>query len=82
MRHMIRCKSSLRISLAVIVLLFAGNTVKAQDDLLGLLGEEAPKKEFVKNAFKATRVITGHSMEDVAEEVLDFGILHRIVRRN
>ena len=43
MRHMIKCKSNLRISLAVIVLLFAGNAVKAQDVLLGLLGEETPK---------------------------------------
>jgi hypothetical protein len=82
MRHMIRCRSSLRISLAVIVWLFAGNAVKAQDDLLGLLGEETPKKEFVKNAFKSTRVITGQSMEHVAAGVLDFRILHRFGRLN
>lgn len=54
----------------------------AQDDLLSLLGDEAPPKEFVKNGFKATRVITGHSMEHVARGVLDFRILHRFGRLN
>lgn len=68
----------LRISVAVI-LLFLGSTLrlKAQDDLLNLLGDDAPKKEFVSNAFKATRVINGHSMEHIGAGVLDFRILHR-----
>ncbi len=46
-------------------------------DLLSGLEEEAPKKEFVKNAFKSTRVINAHSLEFVAAGVLDFRILHR-----
>jgi hypothetical protein len=67
-----------RISIAVIVLfLSASLNVKAQDDLLNLLGDDVQKKEFVSNAFKATRVINGHSMEHVAGGVLDFRILHR-----
>ena len=63
-------------------LLLSATTVKAQDDLLSLLGDEENKKEFVKNAFKATRVITGQSMEQVAAGVLDFRILHRFGRLN
>jgi hypothetical protein len=53
---------------------FAAN---AQDDLMSLLGEEEPPKEYIKNAFKSTRVITTQSMEFVAPGVLDFRILHR-----
>lgn len=56
--------------------------VWAQDDLLSLLGDDSNKKEYVKNAFKATRVITGQSMEQVAAGVLDFRILHRFGRVN
>ena len=56
--------------------LSSGN-LRAQDDLLSLLGEEEEKKEYIKNAFKSTRVITTQSMEFVAPGVLDFRILHR-----
>lgn len=49
----------------------------AQEDLLGMLGPDKPKKEFVKNAFKSTRVINGQSMEFLGNGVLDFRILHR-----
>lgn len=50
----------------------------AQDnDLLKLLGEEKPKKEYVKYAFKSPRVINGHSMEFLAPGTMDFRILHR-----
>ncbi len=80
MRLMRKCNRRLCL-LTLMAGLFFSN-VRAQDDLLGLLGEEAPKKEFVKNAFKATRVITGQSMEHVAAGVLDFRILHRFGRLN
>lgn len=73
--------SKLLRSLALAPLLFVA-PANAQDDLLSLLGDEAPPKEFVKNGFKATRVITGHSMEHVARGVLDFRILHRFGRLN
>jgi hypothetical protein len=52
------------------------NNLKAQG-LLDSIPEEAPAKEFVKNAFKSTRVITGQSLENVGNGVLDFRILHR-----
>jgi Membrane bound beta barrel domain (DUF5777) len=48
-----------------------------EEDLLKLVGEEKPKKEIVKNAFKSPRVISGHSMEFLRPGTLDFRILHR-----
>lgn len=56
----------------------------AQDstDLLNLLGKEEPKKEYVYNAFKSSRVIMSHSMEMLRPGVLDFRILHRFGRIN
>jgi len=55
------------------------NRIIAQpaDDLLSLVGEDKPKKEFVKNAFKSTKVINGHSMEFLSAGTMDFRILHR-----
>ena len=60
-----------------IVLIFIAGSLQAQDDLLGLLGEEKPKKERVKYAFKSSRVINGHSMEFLNPGTMDFRILHR-----
>ena len=62
--------------LAIALLFFAGS-LHAQDDLLGLLGEEKPKKERIKYAFKSPRVISGHSMEFLNPGTMDFRILHR-----
>jgi hypothetical protein len=57
---------------------FVSTAVFAQDeDLLKLVGEDKPKKEYVENAFKSSRVINGHSMEMIAKGNLDFRILHR-----
>ena len=47
-----------------------------------MLGEEDPVKEYVKNAFKSTRVINSHSVEFLGAGVLDFRILHRFGRVN
>jgi Membrane bound beta barrel domain (DUF5777) len=61
-----------------VLLIFFGNTLKAQDeDLLKLIGEEKPKKERIKYAFKSPRVINGHSMEFLNPGTMDFRILHR-----
>lgn len=58
--------------------LFTGTSLFAQDeDLLKLVGDDKPKKEYVENAFKSSRVINGHSMEMIAKGNLDFRILHR-----
>lgn len=81
MRAMKQCKVSGLLLFFLVQLLFS-TFAKAQDDLLSLLPQEEPKKEFVKNAFKATRVISAHSIEHVAAGVLDFRILHRFGRVN
>lgn len=48
------------------------------DDLESLLEkDQKPKKEYINNAFKSSRVINGHSMEMIGKGVLDFRILHR-----
>jgi hypothetical protein len=50
----------------------------AQDkSLLDGVEPGRPKKEFVRNAFKSSRVINGHSMELIGKGVLDVRILHR-----
>lgn len=50
--------------------------IHAQDTGLSLFDEE-PETEYVKNAFKSSRVINGHSMEMIAKGALDFRIMHR-----
>src|SRR6476646_8894751 len=58
-------------------------TIKAQDtDLLKLVDTASPKKEYVFNAFKSSRVIMSHSMEMLRPGVLDFRILHRFGKVN
>jgi Membrane bound beta barrel domain (DUF5777) len=64
-----------KIALAFILLLV---TCKIQaQDLIDLVGDEKPKKEIVKNAFKSTRVINGHSIEFLSPGTMDLRILHR-----
>ncbi len=60
------------------LLLLVWTKVSAQEeDLLKLIAEDKPKKELVKNAFKATRVINSQSMEFLSPGTMDFIILHR-----
>lgn len=64
--------------LTIIVLaIFSITKLQAQDDLLSLVGEDKPKKEFVEYAFKSSRVIMSQSMELIRPGVMDFRILHR-----
>ena len=56
---------------------FAQPALAQDEDLLKLLGEDKPKKEFVKYAFKSPRVINSHSMEFLNPGTMDFRILHR-----
>ncbi|MBC8047171.1 MAG: hypothetical protein H7Y00_10275 [Fimbriimonadaceae bacterium] len=59
-------------------LFFINIVLRSQtEDLLDMLGEDEPTTEYVKNAFKSSRVINGHSMEMIAPGALDFRILHR-----
>src|SRR6478736_8478048 len=51
-----------------------------ENNLMGLLDEQpagAGKKDYVSATFKATRIINGHSIENVGRGVLDFRISHR-----
>ena len=72
-----RIPSFFRIFLLVVVGLCLSPVLRAQDDLLSLLGEEKPKKQRVKYAFKSSRVINSHSMEFINPGTMDFRILHR-----
>lgn len=48
------------------------------DDLMSMLDEDAaPKKDYTTATFKSTRIINGHSIENVAAGVLDFRVSHR-----
>jgi hypothetical protein len=52
----------------------------AQDDLMNMLEEESDtnkKPDYATASFKTTRVINGHSIENVGSGVLDFRISHR-----
>jgi len=53
-----------------------------EKSLLTGIEPNRPKKEFVRNAFKSSRVINGHSMELIGKGVLDVRILHRFGRIN
>jgi hypothetical protein len=69
--------------LLIFLLVLAGKSF-SQDttNLLNLVEKDKPKKEYVYNAFKSTRVIMAHSMEMLRPGVLDFRILHRFGRVN
>jgi hypothetical protein len=60
-----------------ILLLISAASFAQEDDLLSLLGETDLGPEYTTAAFKSTRVINGHSVENTAHGVLDFRIGHR-----
>ena len=50
------------------------------EDLMNMLDQDQAatnRKSFVTATFKATRIINGHSIENVGHGVLDFRISHR-----
>ncbi len=50
----------------------------AQTDVVdALMQEQKPKREYTSYTFKTTRVISGHSIETVKKQSLDFRISHR-----
>jgi hypothetical protein len=67
----------MKFSLLLVSLLTASTLFAQDEDLLKLVKQDKPKKEYVENAFKSSRVINGHSMEMIAKGNLDFRILHR-----
>lgn len=73
----------IRIFFICSIFILVSQFATAQDeDLLKLVGEDKPKKEYVYNAFKSSRVIMSHSMEMLRPGVLDFRILHRFGKIN
>lgn len=62
---------------AILLALMFTTPLHAQEDLLGLLGEEDAGPTYTNASFKTTRVINGHSLENTAHGVLDFKISHR-----
>lgn len=64
-------------SLLLVLLVSSSIGLQAQDDLLRLVGEDKPKKEFVEYSFKSSRVIMSHSLEVIRPGVMDLRILHR-----
>jgi hypothetical protein len=69
----------------IYILLFVAGSlhqVTAQSSLDSLMAQDEPAKEYVKNAFKSSRVISSHSIEFIGAGVLDFRILHRFGKVN
>ena len=64
-----------------LVLLLSFSFVRAQDDMLSLLGEEKTI-QYTNASFKTNRVINLHSLENTAGGVLDFKISHRFSTLN
>jgi hypothetical protein len=63
---------------AFILLVAVADFARAQEkDLLQLVQDDQPRKEYVKSAFKSSRVIQAQSMEFLRPGTMDFRILHR-----
>ena len=71
----------MRSTIAFLLLVLAAPLLSfAQDDLMKMLDEEVKKDEkpvYTTATFKTTRIVNGHSVENVAAGVLDFRISHR-----
>jgi hypothetical protein len=66
-----------RLSLALLLSLLPFS-IFAQDDLMNLLNENAPKEiNYTTATFKSTRIMNGHSIERMPPGQLDFRISHR-----
>lgn len=68
-----------KLSTLILLMLFSVPAF-SQDDLMKMLEEETEKDkkpEYATATFKTTRLINGHSIENVAAGVLDFRISHR-----
>ena len=62
--------------LPIFLLFFGCLKVDAQDDMLSMLDDEKTV-DYATAAFKTTRIINTHSIENTAKGVLDFKINHR-----
>ena len=73
-----------RTILLAVIMLRSAFPLFAQDstDLMSKLESGAAKTEYTTATFKSTRVITGHSVENIGKGVLDVRILHRFAPLN
>ena len=66
-----------------LIISWSANTVKAQDDLMNLLDEGTEQTtDYTFATFKATRIMNGHSIEQMKNKQLDFRIHHRFGQVN
>jgi hypothetical protein len=66
-----------RLTIALLSFFIPGG-IFAQDDLMNLLNENAPKEiNYATATFKSTRILNGHSIEKMPPGQLDFRISHR-----
>jgi hypothetical protein len=73
-------KRNFRPLLSIVLVLLTYINGLAQDDLMNMLEEESArdkKPDYATASFKTTRVINGHSIENVGKGVMDFRISHR-----
>jgi hypothetical protein len=64
----------------ILILILTSRLASAQDDLMKMLEAETDKDKkpnYATATFKTTRIMLGHSVENVARGVLDFRISHR-----
>jgi hypothetical protein len=64
------------------MIIFSITSFSQDEDLILTINNDSLKKEYVKGAFKSSRVIMSHSMEMLPKGVLDFRILHRFGNLN
>jgi uncharacterized beta barrel domain-containing protein DUF5777 len=64
----------LLVSIAIVI---GSKSFAQEEDLLKLVNNDKPEKQYVNYAFKSTRVIMSHSMELLKPGTMDFRILHR-----
>ncbi|MER3498980.1 MAG: hypothetical protein C4308_10275 [Chitinophagaceae bacterium] len=67
----------MRVVLFTCLLCFTLKTFSQDEDLLKLVGDDKPKKEYVDYSYKSTRVIMSQSLEPLRPGTMDFRILHR-----
>lgn len=65
-----------------VLLLSALTAVAQEEDLLSMLGDDENVPSLTTAAFKTTRIVNGHSIENVAKGVLDVKISHRFGKVN
>jgi hypothetical protein len=66
-----------KITLFLFLITFCLLHLHSQDIDLDKMMDDEIKNEYIRNAFKSSRVINAHSMEMLGQGVLDFRILHR-----